>query len=105
MPKTNGTPAEPKPYKPPTTPLACLLVGIKVLQGYAPDDRAWDAGMFGRYSKPASELLKFFEGDWKEALKTSEAMVNDFKSKGLSWTVETLVRHAPAWKNKDASPR
>lgn len=91
-----------KPYRPPETPLAKFLVGIKILQGYDAEDREWDSVYFARYGRAARDMLKFFKDDWKSALSCAEAMVKEFKAKGLDWGVEGLLRNAPQWRQKNA---
>lgn len=93
-------PRAPAPYKPPETPLQKFLVGIKILQGFEATNREWDATYFKRYGRAGSDMLKFFEGDWRSALQCAEEIIKEMESKSLSWTVETLVKHAPHWKNK-----
>lgn len=102
MSQPKSKPAEPKEYVL-TTPLQKYLAGIKILQGYALDDRKWDSVYFKRYARAGSDMLKFFDDNWEAAIELSEKMVKEYKSKGLSWTVETLVRNAPASREKRAN--
>lgn len=90
------------PYKTPETPLQKFLVGIKILQGFDAEDREWDKTYFKRYGRAASDMLAFFGGNWQEALGCSEIIVKDLESKKLSWTVETLVKHAPHYRRQIA---
>jgi hypothetical protein len=99
---TADVPRTPSAYKPPDTPLQKFLVGIKYLQGFDLEDREWDKTYFKRYSRAATDMLNFFKGDWKAALACAEAIVKDLESKKLSWTVETLVKHAPHYRKATA---
>lgn len=76
-----------------------LVLGFKAVMGVDPEDKGWDAVYFRRYSKPASELLKLFGGEGPKAADCIDAVVQALEKRGLSWTPETVVKHAGDWKN------
>ena len=88
---------EPKAYLI-DTPLKKVVCGFKIVSGFAKDDRAWDKAHFRRASKSAKELLDFFDGDPIKAVDCIEDLANELKGKGLSWTLETIVKHSANYK-------
>ncbi len=88
---------EPKAYVI-DTPLKKVVCGFKIVSGFAKDDRSWDKAHFARASKSAKILLDFFGGDYVKAVDCIEDLANELKAKGLSWTLETIVKHCANYK-------
>jgi hypothetical protein len=63
------------------------------------DDREWDAVYFRRYSRPAADLLRLCGGDVLVVADCIDQVSAAMEKKGLSWTPETIVKHAGDWKN------
>ena len=63
------------------------------------DDREWDAVYFRRYSRPAADLLRLCGGDILVVADCIDQVSSAMEKKGLSWTPETIVKHAGDWKN------
>jgi hypothetical protein len=61
-------------------------------------DAEWNMLHFARYSKPAKQLLTLFGNDVSQVADCIDQVVNALESKGLSWTPETIVKHAGTWK-------
>ena len=87
-------------YKAPRGPLGKLLLVIKQLQGFRIDDSDWDKVYPEIYGRAAKDLLKFFGGDWKLAGTCAKAVADEMTLAGKTWTPQTLVKHAPRWKNR-----
>jgi len=77
-----------------------IVVAYKMLKGFNQDDREWDKLNFGRYMKSAKQLSTYFKGDWDTLKKCLISKSEDFNNAHLSWTLETVVKHAPDWKLK-----
>jgi len=88
---------EPKAYVL-DTPLQKVVCGYKMIQGFAKEDKIWDKAHYARCVKPAKILLEFFEGDYIKAVDCIEDLSNELKAKGLSWTLETIVKHSANYK-------
>jgi len=86
-----------KPYKAPLQPHQRLVVGFKMLMGVDLEDREWDKIYFPRFSRSAKDMVNLFRGDWEAAYGCSRDLVKGFEAKGLSWTPETLMKHAGQW--------
>lgn len=80
-----------------SNPLQEVVLGFKYKLGVDLEDRQWDKVYFKRYSKPAKHLLMLFGEDKEKALLCIEAVVDWLESKSLSWTPETVVKHASEW--------
>lgn len=63
------------------------------------NDKAWDKVYFRRYARPAADLLALFGGDIGSVCDCIEAVAGKLEKKGLSWTPETIVKHAGDFKN------
>lgn len=89
---------EPKPYLI-ETPLKKVVCGYKILQGFAKDDRIWDRENrnFARAMASAKLLLESF-GSWEAVIDCIEDLKREFQAKQLSWTLETIVKHASKYK-------
>jgi len=90
---TDITTGEPKS----DTNIQKVVNAYKIVKGIDKNDKGWDKANFGRYSKAAKSLLGLFVG-MESAVAYVIAQGNEFTDKGLSWTLETVARHA--WDNK-----
>lgn len=73
-----------------------VVTVFKLLQGFPRDDKGWDEMYFGRFSKSAAALIKFL-GSWKDAADCCEDVYKRLNEKGLTVTMETIVKHAGDW--------
>ena len=75
---------------------------FKTLKGFE-GDKEWDKVHFSRCSVSAKSLLEYL--GTPEVVKSC---MDDIKKKmekdGLSWTLETIVKHSPDWKKKSPKP-
>jgi len=88
-----------KPYPKPdasTDPMGALVCAYKVLKGHRWDDRSWDKIHQPRARASAKELLGVC-GDPYKAHECMKQLVRRFKLAGLSWTFETIIKHAHDW--------
>jgi len=105
-PKPNGTTppgdgsSTPKSteYPTPKTDVQKVVLAFKISMGVKKDDREWDRVYFRRFSGAAGDLLALFQRDVGRAADCIEAVSGSLKAKGLSWTPETIVKHASDWK-------
>lgn len=74
-----------------------VVIGFKLLQGYAKDDKAWDRAFFARFSRPAKELLAFL-GNWKDAVDCMQDVYEKLTGAGMTVTLETVIKHSAEWK-------
>ena len=81
------------------TPIQQVVCWFKVRKGVKLEDRDWDAVYYRRYSRPAKELLTLFGGSVDAVMNCIDAVVSALEAKRLSWTPETVVKHAGDWKN------
>jgi len=103
QPQTNANPALPggeetattKPF----TDIQKIVRVFKIVSGYDKDDKGWDKLNFARCARSA-KLLRDFLGDWKRAGDCVQDVYEKLSSKGLTVTLETVVKHAADW-NKD----
>jgi len=98
-PKVNVTEPPKKPYGPPKTDVQKVVAGFKAVMNVPDDDREWDAVYFRRYSRPAADLLRLCGGDILVVADCIDQVSSAMEKKGLSWTPETIVKHAGDWKN------
>jgi len=90
------------------TPLDRLTITVKILSGVEEDNRAWDTIFYGRTKKTVKLIYEYFTlsklNDKIEpeilSSKFIEDIVNIMKIKGLSWTIETLIKHLPDWERQ-----
>lgn len=75
----------------------------KLLTGYGLEDKPWDRLNFARCSGSAKKLLDFI-GNWGDTVDCLQDVYEKLNSKGLTVTIETVVKHAADWK-KDKSER
>lgn len=81
---------------PKTEPAKCLVLTYKTTKGFAFDDRHWDKANFGRMSSAAKTLLGLCR-DFETAEACIKGLGEDYDTKGLSWTLETICRNAGEW--------
>lgn len=81
------------------TPLRRVVCGWKVVTGYAKDDRVWDKAHWPRVSKSAKVLLDFI-GDPGDTIDCMEQIYGEMTKRGLSCTIETIVKHSAEWRTK-----
>lgn len=93
--KLDKDPIADKPQVP--TDLQKVVKAYKLLQGYPKDDSGWDKLNFARCCKPAKQLLDFL-GGWEPAVDCLQDIYEKFTGRGLTVTLETVVRHASEWK-------
>lgn len=97
----------PKPPQPngdgailrPLTDVQRVVHGFKAVLGVSDDDVGWDKVYFPRYTKSAKDLLTLFEGNLDRVADCIDQVSAAMERKKLSWTPETLVKHAGDWKN------
>lgn len=89
---SNPPSSEPKPL----TPLAKVVYVYKLVSGHKKDDKAWDALNFKRCARSAKQLLTYF-GKWEDAADCVEDVYKKLNGKGLTVTLETVVKHASDW--------
>jgi hypothetical protein len=84
---------------PEKNPVACLTLAYKVTRGIDYADRSWDRIHWKRVSRAAKELLVICG-----SLRTADLCLMDiakgFEDRELSWTLETVVKHAHDWVTK-----
>lgn len=80
------------------TSLQRVVMGFKIRSGAEKDDQAWDKAYWARYSKSGKQLLGLMGGDSDMALDCTDDVCDWLEKKGLSWTPETIVKHAFSWK-------
>lgn len=85
-------------YPQPKTDVQKVVMAFKLSMGVQRDDRDWDGVYFRRYSRAASDLLALFRKDVGRVADCIEAVSGVLTRKGLSWTPETVVKHASDWK-------
>lgn len=91
---------------PPDKPLTDIQKTIrvfKVCQGVDVGDKVWDREFFSRYSRAAKSLLNLL-GDWRTAGNCIQDVYERLTSKGLTVTMETVIKHAVEWR-KDKQER
>lgn len=80
-----------------TTPLQRVVNAYKESLGVGMEDKAWDRANYARYSKAAKSLLDCF-GGWEKAAVYVIGKGQEWGDLGISWTLETVARHA--WDNR-----
>ena len=101
--KERKPPDKPPADHPPSVPKQQTNIQ-KIVRGFqimmkAENDTTWNKVYFRRFSKPAHELLTLFSGDVGVVLDCVEAVAHGMEKKHLSWTPETIIKHASDWKN------
>ena len=88
-----------KPYRLPNDGIRTVVHLFKAVLQVDMDDRNWDAVYFRRYARPAKEMFTLFDGNLERIAKCMDSIVASLEAKNLSWTPETIVKHAGDWKN------
>ena len=84
--------------EPTDNPTAALVMNYKILKEVQYDDRGWDKRHWGRCARSAQELLEICK-IYESARRCLEELAEQFKETNLSWTFETITKHAHDWKN------
>ncbi len=92
-----SSPSAATPESAEMTPIQRIVGAYKVAKGNDRDDKAWDKANFARYSKAAKSLHDVF-GDDKAAVVYLLGQAAEWDERGVTWTLETIARHA--WDNK-----
>jgi len=74
-----------------------VVMVFKIVSGFKKEDKAWDKMFFGRYTKPAKELIAFL-GNWKDAGDCVQDIYERMKEIGRDVTFETIIKHCAEWK-------
>lgn len=83
------------------TPLDYVILAYrKALEIPESDKKAWNAGYWEKLKPDAKAILDYFEGDQKRACGCVEFFVRDFRAKGLTFTLATVMKHAHDYKNR-----
>lgn len=77
-------------------PLDCLILAYKVTKGVAYDNRDWDKIHWARTARSAKQLLAIC-GGLRQADACMVEIAKGFEDKELSWTLETINKHAHEW--------
>lgn len=96
--KTTTTSIGPSVQKREAGPIQQIVEAYKMAKNISRDDKGWDKQNFSRYAKAAKGLLDCFKGDISRAGAYVFAQGEEFDAKDISWTLETIARHA--WDNK-----
>lgn len=76
------------------TPVQQVVIFYKKACRIPVDDKGWDDTYFGRFSKPAKDLLGLFSNDLPEIEKCVNAVVEWLEGLNLTHTLETITKHA-----------
>lgn len=79
------------------TAIQRVVNAYKEAKGVGMEDKAWDKENFARCSKPAKSIIECI-GSWESAAVYVIVKGDEFDSKGLDWTLETIKKHA--WDNR-----
>jgi hypothetical protein len=77
-----------------------IITSYKLLQGVKQDDRKWDKLYYSRFVRAAKQLETVFDGNWEIIKKCLIEISDGFTKSNLSWTLDTVVKHAYNWKLK-----
>jgi hypothetical protein len=88
-PNENGTKA--------LTDVQKVVEGWKILNNIPRDDKTWDKVHYPRCTKSAKSLLDLF-GNLDDALGCMEFVYDDLTKKGLTCTIETIVKHSDRYR-------
>lgn len=86
---------EPKPRK--LTDVQKVVYVYKMVSGFKKEDTSWDKFHFARCTRSAKSLIEFL-GSWKDAADCIDDVYGKLTSKGLTVTLETIVKHSADWK-------
>lgn len=81
----------------PLTDIQKVVLCYKEITGYSKEDKSWDKLNFARCSKTAKALIEFM-GNWKDAADCIQDVYEKLTAKGLTVTIETVIKHASEWK-------
>lgn len=79
-----------------------ILLVFKAVQGFDLNDEKWNLVYFKKLANDAEDLLDVFGGDLKMAAMCLSEIAGEFRGKGYSFTLATIVKHAAEWKYKNA---
>lgn len=82
-----------------------LISAYKMQLGFNPADRKWDEVNYARSKPPAISLLQFFDNDYKRAKDCLVEISEFFKSKGLAWSINAVLKHAPEWRKQNVATK
>ena len=83
-------------------PVHRLVEAWKKMLEIAPaDQKTWDQANFARSCKSAKLLLEIFHGDIEEAADCACEVYDDLQEKGFSCTLETVVKKAHEWRQRN----
>jgi len=82
-----------------TAPLQSVVLAYKVRKGYELEDKAWDKQYFKRFCGCGKNLIEYL-GDSTSAIRCMNDTATEMESKGLEWTLETILKRAGEWKLK-----
>lgn len=85
--------------EPESNPLAALVMNYKLIKEVEYDDRVWDKRNWGRSMAAAKDLLEICK-IYEMSKRCLEELSKHFNDSNLSWTFETVTKHAHDWKNK-----
>lgn len=79
------------------TPLQELVLYYKELTGCKIEDKKWDKIYFPKYVKTATEILLLCDYDLDKAKKCIKYTINYCNSKGLDYTLHTVIKYIPKY--------
>lgn len=82
--------------------LGLIIACYKAQSGFNPADRKWDQANYARFKLVAKTFLAFFDNSYPEAKEALIDISEEFKKKGLAWTLETVLKYAPTWRKQNA---
>jgi phage replication O-like protein O len=100
--------SQPKPkfIRSVSEPVRKLLICFKAMQEERNvKDEALNRIYCNRFGDDADDLIELFHGDYQMAVRCLSELGGEFRAKGLTWTLSTIIRHAGEWKVKNATPK
>lgn len=85
---------------PETNPAACLVLSYKTLKNIQYDNRSWDKTNWGRCMRSAVNIIETLK-TLKNADRCLLEISRKMEDSGLTWTLETIERHAHEWATKN----
>lgn len=77
-----------------------VIMGFKKILKIPKDDKSWDGIYFKRLKFEATDLLKYFNGDWREAVRCIDWVYKKFSAiAGGSVSLKAVLNHAWEFKN------
>ncbi len=92
------------PARPPSVSMSDVqkvVTIFKLCQGVDQDDKGWDKVFFPRYARPAKDLIALL-GSWRAAGDCIQDVYERLTQKGLTVTLETVIKHATEWRRDNA---